>query len=258
MMRLKWPSISVDAFRMVYWIIALATSQHTSWGAATTMQGTLPTDTTLAFWWWLQGFAFAAAIDYSMVMVATKLRGGTISKDDRARIWYTVTFVLVATFSIYFQLLYAWHHSDIVTKGAGVAVEWQSRLQWLIDARIVIAPFALPVIAAFYTFGGFGKGGEAQKVARSAATDLQPTRGVIAGDLYISTPAASTTNARLRPAIERRDDMGTLLGYVCPGCNKALSVSGWSRHKNTCAGYRALSVPALELSTNGNHKGDVQ
>ena len=169
------------------------------------------------------------------------------------------TFLLVAIASTYFQLVYAWHHSSALEIGTGVAANWVARLQGLIEARIIIAPLILPLIATFYTFGGLGKGGEVQKVARNIAMPAQSPRNPIAGDLQISTPAGvSNQIAQLRPAIERRDDMGTLLGYVCPGCNKALSVSGWSRHKNTCAGYRALSVPALELSTNGNHKGDVQ
>lgn len=41
-------------------------------------------------------------------------------------------------------------------------------------------------------------------------------------------------------AIQKRNDAGLLIGYVCPGCNKELSISGWSRHKRNCEQYLAL------------------
>lgn len=31
-----------------------------------------------------------------------------------------------------------------------------------------------------------------------------------------------------------RNDAGKIVGHVCPGCGKELSVSGWSRHRRTC------------------------
>ena len=40
-------------------------------------------------------------------------------------------------------------------------------------------------------------------------------------------------------ATQLRDDGGELRGYICPGCNKELSISGWSRHKKTCNVYVA-------------------
>ena len=31
-----------------------------------------------------------------------------------------------------------------------------------------------------------------------------------------------------------RDEAGHLVAYICPGCSKQLSVSGWSRHRKQC------------------------
>jgi hypothetical protein len=234
-----------DKFRLVYWVIAIATAQHTAWGAATTMQGALPTDATLQFGWWLQGIAFAIAIDYSMVMIATKIRTGTNATRSigfwRIAIplnWYTIAFIFVAAMSSYFQLLYAWSHATTLQAGSGVAMEWVARLQSLVDARIAIAPFALPAIAILYTFGGFGKGGEVQR--KQAA--MQSSRNETAIKIEKQTDALPSGSAmrQLPDSSQLRNDEGILVGYVCPGCSKQLSISGWSRHKHSCKQYQVL------------------
>lgn len=142
-----------DRFKIVYWVIAAATAQHTAWGAATTMQGSQGESNPL---WWLQGLAFAVAIDVSMVLVATKIRSGS----NRNALRYALTFAGVALLSSYFQLLYAWSHINLLPPGTGVGADWSTRLQGLVEARLVIAPFALPVISILYTVAGLGRGGE--------------------------------------------------------------------------------------------------
>ncbi len=115
------------------------------------MQGTQPIDASQLVGWWLQGLFFAIAIDYSMVMIATKIRTGTsASQYINLRIvripinWYTIAFLFVAIGSSYFQLLYAWVHSMQLQTGTGVTILWQERLSALIDARVVFAPLLLP------------------------------------------------------------------------------------------------------------------
>lgn len=237
----------VDKFKLVYWVIAIATAQHTAWGAATTMQGGLPTDPALQTWWWAQGLAFAIAVDVSMVMVATKVRNGGSNAQSigiwKLRIpinWYTVTFIVVAIFSAYFQLLYAWAHATPLQSGGGIASVWVERLQSLIDARIIIAPFALPGIATLYTIGGLGKGGEAQSKPRNVAQPAQSSRATVAPPAIrvdYDQPQRVAISAPLlqlpQPEKVRGDD-GKLTGYICPGCHAELSISGWSRHKKTC------------------------
>lgn len=225
----------VDRFKVVYWIIALATAQHTAWGAATTMQGTSNAGQPE---WWAQGLAFAIAVDFSMVMVATKIRSGSatgqrvgIGKLQLGVNWYTITFAIVALVSFYFQLLYAWAHAMPLENVGGVAQEWVVRLQPLIAARIVIAPAALPVIATLYTLGGFGKGGEVQ----SKRNKPQPSRNEDA--ITIAKEVADIAPKLLPGATQMRNEAGELQGYICPGCNKELSISGWSRHKKSCKQY---------------------
>lgn len=142
-----------DRYKLVYWVIAAATAQHTAWGAATTMQGSGSENAPL---WWFQGLAFAIAIDVSMVLVATKIRSGNRANAFR----YALTFASVALLSSYFQLLYAWAHISVLPAGEGVSTDWKTQLQALVDARLLIAPFALPAISIAYTIAGFGKGGE--------------------------------------------------------------------------------------------------
>lgn len=242
--------ITFNRFQMVYWMIALATAQHTAWGAATTMQGALPENAMNQFGWWLQGIAFAIAIDVSMVMVASKIRGG-VQSAHAIRVlrwsipinWYTVTFTAVSAFSFYFQLVYAWSHSQALPNVGGVASNWVERLQPLIDARIVIAPMALPFIATLYTIGGLGKGGEAQAKRTAATQPAQPPRNVAQPATVVTRiespelPALPRSEVAQLPAPQPqklRDEAGHLVAYICPGCGKQLSVSGWSRHRKQC------------------------
>lgn len=221
--------IFVDQFKIVYWLIAAATAQHTAWGAATTMQGAQGEGSAV---WWLQGLAFAIAIDISMVMVAIKMRSGS----NRNAIRYAITFAVVAILSSYFQLIYAWAHITMLAPGGGVAIDWLQRLQSIIDARLVIAPFALPGISILYTIAGLGRGGEIAKVRNP--------RNVDAMRVEIGLPElAQPVRPQLLPgAIQKRNEAGELQGYICPACNKELSISGWSRHKKTCPQYTALAA----------------
>lgn len=245
----------MDKFKLVYWVIAIATAQHTAWGAATTMQGGQPMDTAAQSWWWVQGLFFAIAIDYSMVMVATKIRSGTQSTQSigfrRLRIpinWYTLTFAIVAILSSYFQLLYAWAHATPLASGGGVATVWVDRLQSLIDARVIVAPFALPLIATFYTIGGLGKGGEAQPKPRNVAQPMQPSRATSVQPTINIERVDATQDALPAPRLQLpepqqlRNPDGKLSGYVCPGCGAELSISGWSRHKKSCEKLQVLTL----------------
>lgn len=251
---IKWlfGMIFGDRFKIVYWVIAAATAQHTAWGAATTMQGLQSEG---AVWWWAQGLAFAIGIDFLMVMVATKVRSGAISQKYRLwRLaipinWYIVTFAAVALLSSYFQLLYAWKHIDTLHTGAGVASEWVARLQGIINARVVIAPLALPLIATLYTIGGLGRGGE---IAKNRNV-MQSPRNPVASHIEVELPElAQPVQPKLLPgATQMRNEAGELQGYICPACKKELSVSGWSRHKRSCPQYAAMVA-----SSNGHYERD--
>lgn len=143
----------ISLFTLVYFIIAIATAHHTSWSAATVMNGAMPSDanTIALIGWWLSGLAFAIAVDVSMFAVAARIREG------ERNVGFVVAFAFVALMSTYTQLLYAWAHvQPLHALGNGVSAEWIANLQWLIDLRIVLLPLALPVISVLYTIAGIG------------------------------------------------------------------------------------------------------
>lgn len=246
-----------DRFKIVYWVIAVATAQHTAWGAAITMQGSNGEG---EIWWWLQGLAFAIAIDISMVMIATKIR----NRGNRNVIMYAITFLIVAGLSFFFQLLYTWSHISELTQGTGIAIEWQQRLQPIINARLIIAPFALPLISILYTISGLGKGGETQrKPQREVAQVATPATSRIAVDVdRLPAPdfIALTDGLQWHNGgyVERNGD--TIVAYLCPGCGKQLSIAGWSRHKKSCKQYVATmsnpSAATVSMNGNGGHYDD--
>lgn len=242
---MKYSIPKINPFVLVYWGIALATAYHTAWGAATTMQGAQQEAT---IFWWLQGIAFALAIDFTMVAVASKIRGRN-KIDWKIDAPYLVTFAVVAIASTYFQLLYAWAHTtSIAPNVGGVAQVWVERLQGLIDARVVIAPLALPLIAVLYTIAGLGKGGEVQSRIQKTRNVTQSPQSKVAIHVDSGRPQLS---AGTLPEGERiEDDEGKLAGYACPGCGKELSISGWSRHKRSCDQYLELQSVA---QVNGHH-----
>lgn len=247
-----------DRFKIVYWVIAVATAQHTAWGAATTMQGAQGEG---AVWWWLQGLAFAIAIDISMVMVATKIR----NRGNHNVAWYAFTFAMVAGLSFFFQLLYAWSHITELPQGAGIAIEWEQRLQGIINARLIIAPFALPLISILYTVAGLGKGGETaqRKPQRDIASSAMSATSRIEVDVdKLPAPQFVALSDGLQwhngGYVERNGDKIT--AYYCPGCEKQLSIAGWSRHKQSCKGYIAMmsngQVAMVSVNGNGRNHAD--
>ena len=82
--------------------------------------------------------------------------------------------------------------------------------------------------------------GEAQ---RKIAT-VQPERNPVAHKVVVSTEQLQSGSATLQLAdrSQVRDSEGILLGYICPGCQKQLSISGWSRHKHSCKQYQSVTL----------------
>lgn len=138
-------------FVAVYVVIAVATAHHTAWGAAMTMEGPSPSEVGVGLLvWWLKGLAFAAAVDVAMFALAGLIRN---RQAGRAAVG---AFAFAAAISTYMQLLYAWTHMPALPASGGVPGDWQVRLQWLIDLRVLILPLALPVMSVWYTVAGLG------------------------------------------------------------------------------------------------------
>jgi len=139
-MHLNW-------FEIVYIAISIATFQHTMWSSAITFEGLPPDDLAGRVFWYFNGALIAVAIDIGMFVAAK-----AIAK-TRSPIMI-IAFLLAATASMYTQLMFAITHAGIMTFSAGVTAVWQSRLNSLIDARIVIMPTMLPLFAVMYTIAG--------------------------------------------------------------------------------------------------------
>lgn len=164
----------MNRFRLVYIAIAIATATHTSWGAATTMQGEMPTDPFGAVWWWFGGLLFAIAIDATMVLTADRLR-----EKNTSRRWLMLTFFTAACLSAFFQLVYAYHHASDLSAGKGVTEGWAAILDGIIAARIVVVPLALPLMGLFYALGGFSKPTTATKRPALSERPLSSPRPVV-------------------------------------------------------------------------------
>jgi hypothetical protein len=101
--------------------------------------------------------------------------------------WYVVAFVVVALLSFYFQMLYAWRHATPLNTSGGITDVWLARLQSLVDARVVVAPLALPLIATIYTVAGLGKGGEVVKPQRATSIRVEQPSRLLPPELTDST-----------------------------------------------------------------------
>jgi len=139
-----------NAFSGVYLAVAVATFSHTTWAAAMVFQGDRPQGN--AWYWLLQGALFAVAIDAGMMVTAHHLQRRDLS--SAARMVLIFAFAMTAIASGFTQVLYTAHHSAQFTFGAGMSPEWRTRLQPLVDARVVLLPLALPVFAMVYALAG--------------------------------------------------------------------------------------------------------
>lgn len=238
-----------DPVRAVYVGVALATGYHTAWGAAVIMQGQLPAGALpqVQVGWWLQGLLFAIGVDFSMFVIAGRLRhrGKTLSESAIL----IVAFIVTALASSYFQLVYAFNHAGAISPGAGVSPYWQGVIQPLMDAGVVFAAVLLPVIAVLYALADIAQSDHARPEPPAQETKT-----------YRASITASVTGWPRpnppRPEVRREDpplieaevpvrepaDHGGLLcvcGKVCS------STSGLTRHQMQCAVYQeSLSVEA--------------
>lgn len=132
-------------FELLYLAIAIATFEHTAWAAAYMFEGPMPADGELS--WRLRGALIAIAVDVGMLMTSRFLLGAV----GRQRLVLTTGFIIAALTSFYFQVVYMAIHTPPITISPGVTESWAAILEKLIDARVLILPLALPVLATVYT-----------------------------------------------------------------------------------------------------------
>lgn len=243
---MKLPTLRISAFQFIYVVIAIATALHTAWGAARTMQGVMPEDTAGQLIWWVQGMFFAIAIDWAMFVIAMRIREG--HWNVKTLTLMIISFILAATFSSFFQLLYAWVHSAPIVNSGGVVSEWQTRLGGVINSAPIIVPLMLPGISIVYTLSGI--------TTHKRANTPEKTSVVVSEKPFITTDVQLTDSAQEVKALPAKSSVKALKSgksnsakknVICPGCKRAYAPGSIWRHKQTCSAYIALQVMNSEV-----------
>lgn len=133
-----------DPLEFLYLAVAIATLNHTSWAMSYAFEGPYSGHWT----WYLEGLLIAIAIDVGMLYTSRMLASATTRG---ARLSLVITFVIAALGSLYAQLLYLLVRTPVVQMTEGVSPAWQAALQPLLEARVVILPALLPILAISYT-----------------------------------------------------------------------------------------------------------
>lgn len=174
----------MNGMKLLYIVIAFATALHTSYGAAYVMQGPMPVETGAVLIWSIQGLMYALAIDVGMFVLSDGIRTNkqrSAVQIGRFRVqfsWYVITFAVVAVLSAYFQIVYGYLHSQSIPLNTGVSEYWNDALVPLLDARIIIVPLALPLIAILYALGGLGKAPSKRDAVQPRTTSKPPEQTV--------------------------------------------------------------------------------
>lgn len=142
-----------SAFRALYWGTAIATFRHSAIGFATVEAGSL-----------LWGALSAIAVDIAMLLAAERLQ-----RERNA--WLVAGLGIACVASVFSQALYMVSHAAIVLVAPGA--EWlngYSQLaQWLIDLRVVVIPFLLPLqVVVFSLASKTATGGDIAPTLESA------------------------------------------------------------------------------------------
>ena len=141
---------NINLFRLLYWSVAIATFRHSAIGFATLEAGNV-----------LLGALAATAVDVGMMLAAEHVR--RVHNWRTGQPWWLVGgLVLAALASIYSQLLYAVTNASAVQIAPG-ALWMQEAAQLIVDARVVVLPVLLPLLAVVYSF--------ASRTAAEAAVD---------------------------------------------------------------------------------------
>lgn len=133
-------------FELLYLSIAVATLDHTIWASAYLFEGAASEGTPLFY---LKGWLIAIAVDLGMLLISRFLQD---ADDPKQVVVLVISFLLAAVSSFYFQMVYILAHTPVFVVSNGVTAYWaNSFLINLLDARVLLLPLALPVLASSYT-----------------------------------------------------------------------------------------------------------
>lgn len=133
-------------FELLYLSIALATFEHSVWASAYLFEGSASEGTV---WFYLKGWLIAIAVDLGMLLISRFLQD---ANDLSQIVVLVISFLLAAVSSFYLQMVYILAHTPTFVVSSGVSAYWaNSFLINLLDARVLLLPLALPVLASSYT-----------------------------------------------------------------------------------------------------------
>jgi len=142
-------------FFSLYGLVMFATLRHSAAGFASLEGGNLA---------W--GYLSALAIDAGMALSATGLR-------KRRSGWLAVGLIVSAILSTYTQLLYSVEHAAVIPIAPG-AMWLGSAALMITNARVIILPSSLPILAIVYSFASKSVGtGDGDDLQHDLAEALQ-------------------------------------------------------------------------------------
>lgn len=158
----------VTIFRLLYWAVVVATFRHSAAGFATLEHGNL----------WF-GALSALAVDVGMMLAAEHLQ-------RRVTPALVAGLAVAAAASVYSQFLYAVVNADAIAVSAGAS--WLGAFGTdIINARVVILPVLLPLLAVIYSFAARDDDNVAPTPATGATvpqvTVTAPARAALSGDV---------------------------------------------------------------------------
>lgn len=139
---------SVDISLIIYVAVSVSTFWHSAWGASVIFSG-FPVEP-VQFDWYLQGILTAIAIDVGLVFSAGKLA-------KQWSIWTLLAFIVSAASSVFFQTFYVAQHAPPLSLSLGVSEYWVAVISPILEARIVLVPLMLPLIAVLYALSHSSK-----------------------------------------------------------------------------------------------------
>lgn len=185
----------IDMFEALYIAISIATFSHTMWASAFVFEGLQPTDNIGMLVWNLKGALIAIAVDVGMFTTSRSLvtaRGMNI-------FFLVVAFLIASTGSFFTQLVFLLAHTPQYVISEGVSSQWQQTLQPMIDARVILFPLLLPVLAATYTLARIWKHKDdviqAKEFVEAAPIVIQSTQHLV--EVVKEKPELLETTERL-------------------------------------------------------------
>lgn len=221
-------------FLVVYVAISIATFYHTSWGFGT-LAGAMPPqgDYVGTISWWLVGGLSAFSIDVGMGAIVFAILSGWEAR------WLIWSLVVLALFSAFAQLVFASNHA--YGYAMGVVPVWLGWLEYVLDARTLILPLALPIFSLVYAFAAKIN---PNKLPDAVISDLEETVSLLEDNLRKSALRENAYKAEIEDMKNAMKKTNGSIRYVDFG--RAIA-------NNTDINVAQLTALARELDVNPSY-----